>query len=153
MAKSLIEEKFGKYGIRITIIQNQYEKVYIDSLKPEIQDHCEGGSFISNLDDELITNSMFADKTLSCVIRNPEDVFRIVTQDDELSNCDKLLSTNSSSLSSLESLNEHPEETMSTTTSSKLVNNPDTCKRNIKDNSSSRKIQTDFPFYQYKENL
>ena len=63
-------------------IQNQYEKVYIDSLKPKIQDHCEGGSFISNLDDEFITNSMFADKTLSCVIRNPEDVFRIVTQDD-----------------------------------------------------------------------
>ena len=83
---------------------------------------------------------MFADKTLSCVIRNPEDVFRIVTQDDELSNCDKLLSTNSSSLSSLESLNEHPEETMSTTTSSKLVNIPDTCERNIEDNSSSGKI-------------
>ena len=86
---------------------------------------------------------MFADKTLSCVIRNPEDVFRIVTQDDELSNCDKLLGTNSSSLSSLESLNEHPEETMSTTTSSKLVNIPDTCERNIEDNSSSGKIQTD----------
>ena len=125
-------------------IQKRYKTICLDKLNQKKKISVSPSD--SKLNNDLMNNSMFADKSLNCEIRNSEGFYRISEQGSEQTN-NKLLDPQLSSLSSLESMDDDPDDTISTTLSpSTLINPNNTCGHHIEEHTSSGRMQAELQF-------